>query len=106
MELPGSKFTGAPFYHTFLDPRKINNSIIDFDIENLKKALNENDSNGEAQKITQRMNDHFLDSSRAIKRAFGNQYEHDFQQYTWGLSLIADSKFLCVVLKTAINTLY
>ena len=96
MELPGSKFTGAPFYHTFLDPRKINNSIIDFDIENLKKALNENDNNGEAQRVTQRMNDHFLDSSRSIKRSFGNKYEHDFQQYTWGLSLIADSKYICI----------
>ena len=92
MELPGSKFTGATFYKSFLDPRKIENTIIDFDLDNLKKILSEQTSEADAQKIAQRINDHYLDSSRAIKRCFGNKYEHDFQQFNWGLSLIADSK--------------
>ena len=94
MELPGAKFTGATLYHTFLDPRKIENSIIDFDLENLKKLLSEQTSDAEAQKLGQRVNDHFIDSSRLIKRSYANKYEHDFQQYNWGLSLVGDGNIL------------
>ena len=92
MELPGAKFTGATFYHSFLDPRKVENSIIDFDVENLKRILSEQTTDTEAQKVAQRVNDHFIDASRLIKRCHGNKYEHDFQQYNWGLSLIADGE--------------
>jgi hypothetical protein len=92
MELPGSKYSGGTFYHTFLDPRKVENSVIDFDLENLKRVLADQITQAEAQKVATRVNDHFIDTSRAIKRCFGNKHEHDFQQYNWGLSLTADCK--------------
>lgn len=92
MELPGVKLTGQTYYHTFLDPRKVENSVIDYDLENLQKLLSDQTSIADAKKIAQRINDHFIDTSRAIKRCYGNKYEHDFQQFNWGLSLVADGK--------------
>jgi hypothetical protein len=92
MELPGSKYAGGTFYHTFLDPRKVENSVIEFDLENLRRVLADQISQADAQKVATRVNDHFVDTSRIIKRCFGNKYEHDFQQYNWGLSLTTDCK--------------
>ena len=36
------------------------------------------------------MRQHYLDSSRLIKRAFGKKIEDDFQLYNWGLTLAMD----------------
>lgn len=37
-----------------------------------------------------RVNEHYLDSSRVIKRAFGDTVEDDFQKYNWGMSIIPE----------------
>ncbi len=99
MELRGLELTGETYYQVFLDPSKVENSIIDFDLDNLSAALGKSLHLSEV--ITNRVHDHFIDTSRAIKRCFGNKYEHDFQQYNWGLSLIADGKVFfhyCLIL--------
>lgn len=80
---------GIKFYHSYIEPEKVENSIISYDIENLRGAL--------AGKISEpvevtvgRVNEHYLDSSRVIKRAYGDSFEDDFQKFNWGFSIITD----------------
>ena len=42
------------------------------------------------EKIAEAVRQHYLDSSRLIKRAFGKKIEDDFQLYNWGLTLAMD----------------
>ena len=78
------------FFHPYMAPTRMENSIIDFDLQNLQKLLVENKSNYPAEKIAERVRDHYLDSSRLIKRAYGRKIEDDFQLYNWGLTLTMD----------------
>jgi len=78
------------FYHPYMAPLRMENTVIDFDIENLQKLLVENNKNFPVKKIAERVRDHYMDSSRLIKRAFGKKIEDDFQMYNWGLTLAMD----------------
>jgi hypothetical protein len=80
---------GIKFYHSYIEPEKIENSVISYDIENLRGALA--DKISEPIEITVgRVNEHYLDSSRVIKRAYGDSFEDDFQKFNWGFSIITD----------------
>lgn len=78
------------FYHPYMAPLRMENTVIDFDIENLQKLLVENNKNFPVKKIAERVRDHYMDSSRLIKRAYGKKIEDDFQMYNWGLTLAMD----------------
>ncbi len=82
------------FYHPYLPLHHVENRIIGIDIENIKEALKSSSNSSSqaflAEKITTRVRDHYIDSSRLIKRAFGEKFEDDFQMYNWGLSLNCD----------------
>lgn len=94
MEWAGSEGTGQTYYHSYLEPTQVENSVIDYDIENLQKILSESCKPDVYKRVAQRFNDHYVDNSRVIKRAFGSKYNQDFQQYNWGLSLTMDGKSL------------
>ena len=78
------------FFHPYMAPNRMENQVIDFDIQNLQKILVENNKNFPVEKIANRVREHYLDSSRLIKRAFGKKIEDDFQLYNWGLTLTMD----------------
>ena len=78
------------FFHPYMAPLRMENTVIDFDIQNLQKLLVENNKNYPVQKIAKSVQDHYMDSSRLIKRAFGKKIEDDFQMYNWGLTLAMD----------------
>lgn len=88
MEYPTGA-TGLKFYHAYPSLKKIENSVIDFDVRNIAKVL-PGRSKRNAEIVTNRINSRYLNSHLHIKRSFGNKYEDDFQQYNWGLSLNAD----------------
>jgi hypothetical protein len=80
---------GVKFYHSYAEPDKVENSVIAYDIENLRGAL--------VGKLCEpieltvgRVNEHYKDSSRVIKRSFGDSIEDDFQKFNWGFSIITD----------------
>ncbi len=78
------------FFHPYMAPMRMENTVIDFDIQNLQKLLVENNKKFPVEKIANRVREHYLDSSRLIKRAFGKKIEDDFQLYNWGLTLTMD----------------
>ena len=77
------------FYHPFTAPTRMENSVIEFDLNNLQNVLTEK-TNIPVQKIAENIKQHYMDSSRLVKRAFGNKVEDDFQLYNWGLTLALD----------------
>ena len=42
------------------------------------------------EKTVDRINHHYVDSSRIIKRAFGDTLDDDFQKYNWGISMMPE----------------
>ena len=42
------------------------------------------------EKTVDRINHHYVDSSRIIKRAFGDNLDDDFQKYNWGISMMPE----------------
>lgn len=89
LEWDGGDWGEDVFYHPYMAPEKMENSVIDFDIQNLQALLKEK-TNFPVDKIVKRVNSHYLDASRLIKRAFGNKIADDFQMYNWGLTLTMD----------------
>ena len=77
------------FYHPYTAPTRMENNIIEFDLQNLRKILVENREEYRWRRL-QAVRRHYLDSSRLIKRAFGRKIEDDFQLYNWGLTLAMD----------------
>ena len=61
---------------------QVENSVISWDVENIQRVLSEK-SKEPIHNIMNRINSHYVDSSRLIKRAFGDKFEDDFQQYNW-----------------------
>lgn len=78
------------FYHPYTAPTRMENNIIEFDLQNLRKILVENREGIPVEKIAEAVRQHYLDSSRLIKRAFGRKIDDDFQLYNWGLTLAMD----------------
>lgn len=78
--------TDAKFYVPHNSVRGIENSIIDFDIDNMFHVLYDSHKN-EAEKVAERVNRHYMTTRTLGKRAFGTKSKDDFQQYNWGLSL-------------------
>ena len=65
--------TGQSFYRsTFFNSSKIGNHIIDFDLKCIENSLQNGKSSVTAEKVANRIWDHYADSSRLIKRSFGN----------------------------------
>ena len=81
--------TGQQFFKsTYFDKSKIGNSIIDFDIECINKALQAEGKVGvSSEKIASRVWEHYVDSARVVKRCFGNKIKDDWNLYNWGLAL-------------------
>ena len=50
-------------------------------------------SNEPVEKTVDRINHHYVDSSRIIKRAFGETLDNDFQKYNWGISVMSELGF-------------
>ena len=87
----GSEFTDETFFHIYQDQSKVENKIIDFDIKNLFKLLQERDvPEATIDKYTRKVHEHYLDATRISKRAFGPKMEDNFQVYNWGLTLVMD----------------
>ena len=82
--------TDQTYYRPYIEVSKISNNIIDFDLNNVLKALQQDGKSDNAEKVVKKVQGHFLDSSRLIKRSFGNKLECDFQMYNWGVALTAD----------------
>ena len=78
--------TDTDYYVPYTSLSRVENSVIDFDIQNMKDVLPEMKKE-RAEEITKRVNSHYLGSIRHEKRAFGNKHLDDFQRYNWGLSL-------------------
>jgi hypothetical protein len=78
--------TDAKFYVPHNSVRGIENSVIDFDIDNMYHVLYDSHK-VEAEKVTERVNKHYMTTRTLGKRAFGAKAKDDFQQYNWGLSL-------------------
>lgn len=78
--------TDSKFFVPHLPVRGIENSVIDFDIDNMFQVLYP-EKKVHAEKVTERVNKHFLATRQLEKRAFGNKRGDDFQQYNWGLGL-------------------
>lgn len=89
LEWDGGDWGDDVFYHPYMAPEKLENSVIDFDIQNLQALLKEK-TNFPVEKIAKRVNEHYLDASRLIKRSFGNRIADDFQLFNWGLTLTMD----------------
>jgi hypothetical protein len=81
--------TDQVFYHPFIEVGKLQNSVIDFDMKNVQSLLDEK-STISAERLIGRIREHYLDSSRLVKRAFRDKIEDDFQMFNWGLSLSVD----------------
>lgn len=77
------------FYQTFSILPSLKNSVITFDEKNIKKVLSKRCPSS-SETVAKRVNIHYRDSLRHIKRAFGISYNDDFQQYCWGLVLTVD----------------
>eukprot|EP01041_Mallomonas_annulata_P011179 gene11179-23353_t len=81
--------TDFKFFHTFTSLPHVGNSVIEYDVKNVNKVLSKKSlSSGET--IAKRVNGHYRDSLRHIKRSFGIQHQDDFQRYTWGFVLTVD----------------
>ena len=81
--------TDLKFYRAFNSLPQVENSVIDYDIKNIHKVLiKRNPVTGET--VAKRLNTHYNDGMRHIKRSFGNKITDDFQRYTWGLTLAVD----------------
>ena len=81
--------TGQTYYKSvYFDKSKIGNNVIDFDIQCITKALEAEGRVGvSSEKIAHRVWEHYVDSARLVKRAFGTKIKDDFNLYNWGLAL-------------------
>ena len=81
--------TGQTYFKSvYFDKSKIGNTVIDFDIQCISKALETEGRLGvSSEKIAHRVWEHYVDSARLVKRAFGAKIKDDFNLYNWGLAL-------------------
>ena len=85
-----AKVPGETFYHPYLSLDKIENRVIEHDIEIVEEVIRKKQSTSSADVVTERLKEHYLDSSRLIKRALGDKFDDNFQLFNWGLALTAD----------------
>ena len=77
------------FFQAYTELPTVENSVIDYDIQNVRKILSKKlPSSGET--MAKRVNNHYKDSTKFMKRSYGVKPQEDFQNYTWGLVLTSD----------------
>jgi C-terminal processing protease CtpA/Prc len=81
---------GQKFYRPYLQPEAVENRVLDVDLKIVSDSLRLKYENANPEKVVNRIRDHYLDSTRLIKRSFGEIHEEDFQHYNWGLVLTND----------------
>ena len=82
--------TDQTYYKPYIEVSKLSNSVIDFDLKNVQKALEQGGKSESAEKVVVKIHHHFLDSSRIVRRSYGNKLDYDFQMFNWGVALTAD----------------
>lgn len=95
---------GQTFYHPYLYEDKIENRVIEHDIKTIDEYLKGKETSVPADVLVDKIRDHYLDSSRLIKRALGEKIEDNFQLYNWGLVLTADMGMMTDKLELLIVT--
>ena len=81
--------TDTDYYVPYTSLNRIENSVIDFDVDNIEEVLYPKHKE-EAHDVAKRVNKHYLNCLYHEKRAFGNKRVDDFQIYNWGLTLAVD----------------
>jgi C-terminal processing protease CtpA/Prc len=81
---------GQQFYRPYLQTEAVENRVLDVDLKIVSESMREKYPTANPERVVNRIRDHYLDSSRLIKRSFGEVQEDDFQHYNWGLVLTHD----------------
>ena len=77
------------FFHAFSSLPQVENSVIEYDVKNVHKVMSKKcQLSGDT--VAKRLNVHYRDSLRHIRRSYGNKQVDDFQRYTWGLVVTID----------------